>query len=315
MEKLSIKQFTQSAQPFTPFKGPLRTLQPLRQVPKVKRPVGRPRKRPCEDPDTRVPPPGPSESGEASLVSSEISKPTKKVKAAYTIAKKQQVVKYAKEHSVYQACKHFNLSPGTVGPWMKINFSKENTVVFRIAGSGRKLSYPMEKEEQLVAWVLEQRDLHLAVTVQHIVDQARLTIQPSTPSFQGSRGWIQKFMRRNNLSLRAKTSIAQKLPAALEEKMATFIRSVRDVRKELKYPDSMIVNMDETPMYFDMTTNKTVNQKGAKTVSVRSTGADKRRLTVVLAASGDGQMLSPMIIFKGKGLLRTSLCLGKTYSS
>ena len=57
--------------------------------------------------------------------------------------------------------------------------------------------------------------------------------------------------------------------------MASFIQAVQDVRKELKYPNSMIVNMDETPMHFDMTTNKTINQKGAKTVSVRSTGAEK----------------------------------------
>ena len=57
-------------------------------------------------------------------------------------------------------------------------------------------------------------------------------------------------------------------------------------------------------MYFDMTTNKTVNLKGAKTVSVRSTGADKRRLTVVLAVTGDGKMLPPMIIFKGKRALK-----------
>ena len=90
--------------------------------------------------------------------------------------------------------------------------------------------------------------------------------------------------------------------------MATFTRSVQDVRKELKYPDSMIVNIDETPMYFDMTTNKIINQKSANAVSVRSTGAEKRRLTVVLAATGDGQMLSP----RAKGLLKTSLCLGKT---
>ena len=149
----------------------------------------------------------------------------------------------------------------------------------------------------MVAWVLEQRDLHLAVTIQHIIDQAILTIPPSYPSFQGTRGWVQKFMRRNNLSLRAKTSIAQKLSAALEEKMATFLQTVRQVRKDSKYPDNMIVNMDETPMYFDMTTNKTVNLNSAKTVSVRSTGAEKSRLTVVLAATGDGQMLPPMIIF------------------
>lgn len=207
----------------------------------MKRPVGRPRKRPCEEPETQV---QPSEHSDTSQGSSESSKPSKKVRAAYTIAKKHQVVKYAKEHSIYQASKHFHLSPGTIGPWMKIDFSKENTVLFRVAGSGRKLSYPIEKEEQLVAWVLEQRDLHLAVTIQHIIDQAILTIQPSTPSFQGTRGWVQKFMRRNNLSLRAKTSIAQKLPAALEEKMATFLRSVREARKQSKYPDNMIVNID-----------------------------------------------------------------------
>lgn len=113
-------------------------------------------------------------------------------------------------------------------------------------------------------------------------------------------------MRWNNLSLRAKTSVAQKLPAALEEKMATFLQSIHGVRKESKYPDNMIVNMDETPLYFDMTTNKTctVNQKGAKTVSVRSSGAEKQRLTVVLAATGDGQMLPPMIISKGKWALK-----------
>ena len=31
------------------------------------------------------------------------------------------------------------------------------------------------EEEELVAWVLEQQDLHLAVSIQHVIDQARLT--------------------------------------------------------------------------------------------------------------------------------------------
>ena len=110
MEQVSIKQFTQPTQPFASFKGPPRTLQPMRQVPKVKRPVGRPRKRPCEEPETQV---QPSEHSDTSQGSSESSKPSKKVRAAYTIAKKQQVVKNAKEHSIYQASKHFHLSPGT----------------------------------------------------------------------------------------------------------------------------------------------------------------------------------------------------------
>ena len=47
-----------------------------------------------------------------------------------------------------------------------------------------------------------------------------------------------------------------------------------------------------------------MHSKEAKTVSVRSTGAEKRRLRVVLAATADGQMLPPMVIFKGKRKLK-----------
>jgi len=47
-----------------------------------------------------------------------------------------------------------------------------------------------------------------------------------------------------------------------------------------------------------MTTGKIVHSKGAKTVSVWSTGAEKRRLTVVLAATADGRMIPPMVILR-----------------
>ena len=86
--------------------------------------------------------------------------------------------------------------------------------------------------------------------------------------------------------------------------MANFIQSVQNTRKQTKYPSNMIVNMDETPMYFDMASSKTVSRRGARTVSIRATGAEKRRLTVVLAASADGQMLPAMVIFKGKRALK-----------
>ena len=57
-------------------------------------------------------------------------------------------------------------------------------------------------------------------------------------------------------------------------------------------------------MYFDMSGNTSVDRKGIKTVSVWTTGADKCHLTVVLTTTADGQMLPPMIIFKGKRDLR-----------
>ena len=62
--------------------------------------------------------------------------------------------------------------------------------------------------------------------------------------------------------------------------------------------------MDETPIYFDMPGSRTIERKGKKEVRVRSTGAEKRRFTAVLACTAAGVMLPPMIIFKGKRELK-----------
>ena len=100
---------------------------------------------------------------------------------------------------------------------------------------------------------------------------------------------------------RAKTSIQQKLPAQLETKLEEFISNVKVLREIYKFSKSLIINMDETPVYFDMPASTTVNKKGCREVQIRSIGAEKRRFTVILACTAAGDMLPPMVIFKGKG--------------
>ncbi|PKK57283.1 hypothetical protein RhiirC2_721329 [Rhizophagus irregularis] len=56
--------------------------------------------------------------------------------------------------------------------------------------------------------------------------------------------------------------------------------------------------MDETPVWFDMAGNITVNNKGDKTVHIRTTGNDKNHFTVVLTCSADGTKYPPICIFK-----------------
>ena len=63
--------------------------------------------------------------------------------------------------------------------------------------------------------------------------------------------------------------------------------------------------MGETPVYFDMPASTSVNKKGCREVRIRSTGAKKRRFTVILACTVAGDMLPPMVIFKGKRALKT----------
>ena len=99
-------------------------------------------------------------------------------------------------------------------------------------------------------------------------------------------------MDRHSLTVRQSTKIAQKLPAALEEKIESFHRFIIKHRKQHSYDLSQIGNMDETPMTFDLPPNRTFNPSGH----------EKTRFTVVLACMADGTKLRPVVIFKHKSL-------------
>ena len=56
--------------------------------------------------------------------------------------------------------------------------------------------------------------------------------------------------------------------------------------------------MDETPMCFDMVPGYTINKKGARDVQIRSSGAEKRRLTIAVTSTGSGDVLPALTIFR-----------------
>ena len=104
--------------------------------------------------------------------------------------------------------------------------------------------------------------------------------------------------------------MSQKLPADLEKKIENFHSFVKNLRIDTEAEEGLIINMDETPMYFDIVPGRTVDTKGTKTVKVRTTGAEKRHITVVLAVSNNGNVLPPMIIFNGKRELKLDVPRG-----
>ena len=167
-------------------------------------------------------------------------------------------------------------------------------------GGDRPLSYPPELDDELSAWILTLRENHVAVSPMSIKEKAKELITPISPSYVASNPWLRGFMRRHNWSLRARTSLSQKHPAQLEQKFTNFFIEVEKAKTLGRYPLALIGNMDETPMYFDLVPSRTIERMGEKEVLVRTTGADKRHLTVVLTVTADGKMPPPMIIFEGK---------------
>ena len=76
------------------------------------------------------------------------------------------------------------------------------------------------------------------------------------------------------------------------------------LRTENNYLLKYIVNMDETPMWFDLPSNTTINQKGAKSVSIRTTSHKHLSFTVILACMADGTKFPAVCIFKLKNILK-----------
>ena len=70
-----------------------------------------------------------------------------------------------------------------------------------------------------------------------------------------------------------------------------------------------IVNMDESPIFFNMVPKKKIAKRGKKTILIKTQNQEKVRISIILTISADGDKLKPLIIFKGKtgGLIEKNL--------
>ena len=80
--------------------------------------------------------------------------------------------------------------------------------------------------------------------------------------FEATNGWLFKFMKRHNLSLRRKTSVAQKDPDLLIAKLVSCILRVRRLRVKYSYQPADIITFDETLIWADMVSDTTVDVVG-----------------------------------------------------
>ena len=61
-----------------------------------------------------------------------------------------------------------------------------------------------------------------------------------------------------------------------------------------------IVNMDETPIYFEMVNKTTIDKIGNKNIVVNTLGLEKKKISLILSITASGYKLKPLMIFKGK---------------
>lgn len=233
--------------------------------------------------------------------------------ASYTAGFKLKVIEHALEHGNRAAGRHFSVDPVRVRYWRKQEQELRATRKDRRAFRGPKQgNFPLV-ENEVLGYVKRLRSEGCAVSHELIQNHARATARNhGIPAcdFKASSGWTTRFMRRNGLCLRRRTTLCQRLPPDCEIKIQDFHRFVIRIRQEKEFLLSQIGNTDQTPLNFDMPRSSTVEVKGAKSVLVKTTGAEKQRCTVMLAITADGRKLPPFVVFKRKTLPKNSLPAG-----
>ena len=144
------------------------------------------------------------------------------------------------------------------------------------SGAGGPLTYPLEVEKDILSWLLELRDLHVPVSILTLQEKAKRVVRPHNPTFNASRGWVEKFFARHQLSLLSRTSVSQKLAKQLEGSITKFNEYTGRYIRTGKYPYSLGANMNETPAFFDMIPAKSICKTGSRECIVRTSGSEKK---------------------------------------
>lgn len=223
-------------------------------------------------------------------------------RAKYDARFKLKVVDLAKQSSNHNAAEVFKVPRSSLIEWIKDEQKLRQMPKNKCAVRSGTPNWP-ELEDAIFNFVQQMRQDGYIVTRDLIrTESVKWAIKNPdlATNFKATAAWCSRFMKRRDLVLRQKTKIAQKLPDDLEEKIMNFQKFIIKMRTNFNFPLSSIGNMDETPVQFDMLGNTTVHVKGAKTITVKSTGNEKNRLTVVLACLANGVKLKPMVIFKRK---------------
>ncbi len=111
---------------------------------------------------------------------------------------------------------------------------------------------------------------------------------------------VKRFMVAHSFSYRMGAHTSQRPPAEVEGEASNYMqfmhRIVSGHNRDLRF----IINMDQTPVYFLMNAKQTYEVIGRKTIHIRTSTNDTKRVTVAVMITADGTLLPSSLVFKGR---------------
>lgn len=233
-----------------------------------------------------------------------MSKTYKKTRRKYTYREKMNILREFKNSkcSMIKFAKIKNIPLKTLRNWIKnkkqIMDTNINFINSRRIGSGRKPILGDEFENTLFEWFVDVRSEGIPITDNLIITKAKYLNKTINMKCNFSNGWIDKFKKRYFIVSRKGGNTIVRNNDCEKKVIDEFINKVNKKIKSGKYHS--IINIDEICLFYDPPINFTLEEKGKKSIEIKTTGRNKQRITILLGIDYmDNIKIKPFIIFKG----------------
>jgi hypothetical protein len=234
-----------------------------------------------------------------------------KMRVRYTTRRKRGLVAASKRmmaegQTLRAAADELRVSAANLSKWASQGMGEIDRVD-KILRSKKKaaLTGPSSQlkaiEDGLLRYIFEQREQGIEVKVFGVALRASfMSPEFRAKSFTARCSCVKRFMHAHSFSYRMGTHASQRPPAEVEGEAADFMRFMRGIVSGGNRDRRFIINMDQTPVFFSMSSKRTLELIGKKTIHIRTSTNDTKRVTVAVTITADGTLLPSFLIFKGK---------------
>ena len=223
----------------------------------------------------------------------------------YTFAKKMKVVEAAynmqmEEHlSLTDSAKVLKVHPTMIYRWAKKKNTDDANIqsLFQLHPGPTSILHDIEQD--LVDFVEEWRQKGLPVNRYSLVKKViQLKPEFSEKSEHAAKMSISRFLARNNLTHRMATHTGQRQPAEVYAEAVCYLDVIRPRLLEANVDLDYVINMDQTAVYHAMNAKYSIHKKNEKTINLRTSAADTKRISVAVTITASGKRVKSMVVFK-----------------
>lgn len=181
-------------------------------------------------------------------------------------------------------------------------------------GAGRRKLTSDLFDNTLFTYINTLRSLHFPVHGLTVCESAKrlaripeLQINTNVTKLQFTPSWANKWLKRNNITLRRVTSTkADCIPKDYKLLGYNMVDTIKCLMYNKKIPLKYIINSDETPIFLENNYNYTYDSKSKNdnVGIIQSCQKEKDRVSFLLSINAEGQYLTTYIVVKGKQVNR-----------